>query len=90
MGSGCSSVRSRGESRFYPGVYPGLKYHTAEYTAGSKGEEPVRLVYDHPLNDFANVEPRTAGVIDWPCSFVMDTVLLPWDGLYWALKKDKK
>ena len=28
------------------------------------------------------------GLIDFPFSFALDTALLPWDVVYWALRKD--
>jgi len=90
MGSGCSSINGREESRFYPGVYPGLRYHAADYTAGTEGSEPLRSGYDDPVHEKEKTERRIAALIDWPFSFVLDTALLPWDALYWALKTDSK
>ena len=82
MGSGCSSVRGRGESRFYPGPFPGLAYHQAEYVDGTGSEQ------SEPSHE--EVEHRMLGLIDFPFSFALDTALLPWDVVYWALKKDSK
>jgi uncharacterized protein YceK len=87
MGSGCSSVRGRDDSRFYPGVCPGLQHHTADYTSHSEGEEPVFFGNDGETKES---ERRLAAVIDFPFTLALDTALLPWDVLYSALKKDAK
>ncbi len=84
MGSGCSSVRGRADSRFYPGVYPGLQYHTADYINHSEGEEPAFFGQDGETKE---TERRMAAVIDFPFTLALDTAALPWDLLYWALTK---
>ena len=90
MGSGCSSINGRDESGFYPGVYPGLKYHATDYTAGTESSEPVRSGNDDPVYEKEKIERWMVGLIDYPFSFVLDTLLLSSDALYLALKTDAK
>jgi uncharacterized protein YceK len=86
LASGCSSINGRGDSRFYPGIYPGLQYRQADYVDGSEGEPPLTWGYDDPVYDKAKVERRLGALIDFPFSIGLDTILLPWDLPYWGLK----
>src|SRR5439155_4994818 len=62
-GAGCASVGGRGDSRFYPGVYPGVQNHV--------------YYFAHPEeNDMPSL--WWLGVIDLPFSAALDTVLLPY------------
>ena len=71
-GAGCASVGGRGDSRFYPGVYPGVQNHV--------------YYFAHPEeNDMPSL--WWLGVIDLPFSAALDTVLLPWDLPYWAIRR---
>src|ERR1035441_1691703 len=86
--SGCSSIESRGESDYYPGVYPGVKYHQTEYRWGEpKDEQQSRREGSDPDLWREGVSHRIAGFFDFPFTLVFDTVLLPWDLPYWAFHK---
>jgi uncharacterized protein YceK len=87
-GSGCSSIEARGESDYYPGVYPGLRYHQTEYRWGEpKDEQQSSREGSDPDLWREGVNHRITGFFDFPFSLVLDTVLLPWDLPYWAFHK---
>ena len=76
--AGCSSINGRGDDRFYPGPFPGLAYHQAEYANTTGGSEPSH----------EEVERRLLGLMDFPFTLALDTALLPWDLLYRAFQRD--
>jgi uncharacterized protein YceK len=85
---GCSSIKSRGDSNFYPGVYPGLKYHQTEYRWGEPRTTPHGPGEGQNSDDWRSENYHAiVGVIDFPFTLVFDTVLLPWDLPYSAFHK---
>lgn len=86
--SGCSSVKSRGDSDFYPGIYPGMRYHQTEYRWGEPRTTPHGPDEGQDHNEWVIENYHViGGVIDFPFTLVLDTVLLPWDLPYWAFHK---
>jgi uncharacterized protein YceK len=77
--SGCASICARTGQvepdvpKIYPGVYPG----------------PQLLIYElkTPRGVEHNVMVRTCGIIDFPLSAALDTVLLPFDWPYSACQR---
>src|SRR5262245_22217764 len=69
--AGCASIGGRGDERFYPGVYPGVRNH-AYYFAHPKESDKPGLWW--------------LAIIDFPLSAALDTALLPWDLPYWAFR----
>ena len=65
---GCGSIAGRGDSRFYPGVYPGV--------------QNLIHCFAHPAENDVPIWPL--GIIDFPFSAALDTALLPGDLPYWV------
>jgi uncharacterized protein YceK len=74
--SGCSSISARAHDKFYPGVYPGVR-NSAYYIS-------------HPQENDMPVVAVPFGILDFPLSAALDTVLLPFDWPYWATRKDSR
>ena len=70
-GSGCASIGGRGDSRFYPGVYPGVRNHAYYFAHPEESDRPSLW---------------WLGIIDFPFSAALDTALLPWDLPYWVIR----
>src|SRR2546430_14865777 len=68
--AGCGSIGGRGDRRFYPGLYPGVKYDV-HYLAHREENTDMQALW-------------WLGVFDVPLSAALDTALLPWDLPYWA------
>ncbi len=80
FGSGCFSICTRtgyvepDVPKIYPGVYPG----------------PQLIIYEMqtPRGVEHNILMWPCGIIDFPLSAALDTVLLPFDLPYWAFTRD--
>ena len=68
---GCASIGGRGDSRFYPSVYPGVQNHIYYFAHREENDMPSLW---------------WLGIIDFPFSAALDTALLPWDVPYWAFQ----
>jgi uncharacterized protein YceK len=78
-GSGCASIGARtgyADAGIYPGVYPG----------------PRNIIHEMetPRGAAHNILVWPCGIIDFPLSAALDTVLLPLDLPYWAYTRDSK
>jgi uncharacterized protein YceK len=86
---GCASIDGRMSSQFYPGVYPGLQhYHSAHRFDQAKR-------YDWSTSGSMQFLPVSENAqclapIDFIFSLGLDTVLLPWDVVYWAIDSAKE
>ena len=69
--AGCASIGGRGDDRFYPGVYPGVRNHAYYFAHPEESDMP---------------SVWWLGIIDFPFSAALDTALLPWDLPYWAIR----
>jgi uncharacterized protein YceK len=61
-GAGCGSIAGRGDSMFYPGVYPGVRCDIYNLAHPEAGDMP---------------QLRWFAIPDFPFSAALDTVLLP-------------
>ncbi len=81
--SGCGSLVARDSAspEYYPGIYPGLRY--LQDVEVEHSAEPYQFGWNQ-----VNVPPHWPS-LDFPLSFVFDTVLLPFDAVYWAVSPDE-
>jgi uncharacterized protein YceK len=74
LAAGCAAIAGRGDKRFYPGAYAGVRYDA--YYLGHPDEADLRPTW--PLVLF-----------DLPFSGALDTVLLPFDGVNLAVRTNQ-
>ncbi|SRR5258708_5853005 len=72
VASGCGSMAGRGDKRFYPALYPGVRY------------DAYYLAHREEVTDMQGL--WFLGGLDVPLSAALDTALLVWDLPYCALQ----